>query len=604
MCHRLFIHIFKSLAHTILLDLLPLAFANTRPPIVLMSLVSPNANPNFVQGSATSSGVVRYIHSSAPAVIGLESESACQILLVHFENPIHLQPLSHNFGSGILPHGSHRDNAFDLDDWYRRSPSHGSGFLGCKVSFDGLSLLDLTRRSLAKRTSCSYVSRWYLGLTEVLSIMSGQFKILTRINAVYGWSRHDLSQCIAYLNHSPVAAESVVGFTTTIISIRGGAKGLFDSTEILTCSASQGYIPDVNVSMWCTSMVVVGIYLILVIRKAKDIVSEKSQITCNGLNQLVALRRLARGCKPLSHAFEVLTSRCKIAERCGAGWSVKPVARARERERENGRSFVISGFRRLGRAARPFGIQNLETGDVAWNCFQEPDLCAASRSNANDLATAPNIFGAVTRNLRFFRHAHVIDGAESQLTMKKVGHLFAFQTTNMTPTLHVCLRDAAIYFGVVFGVLLVNLVLVLSTRISLNLKDLSAGARYNESSWSKFQENSALESSEMPPVTRTVDEERPAEPPKAHEYRVDSSLEPQRLERAHARARFEWFEAARAVYRQLVLRTDTVCRQIYAELQMTARQSCVQLAQSANMPDRENTSEKLPTDYSREYRLI
>ncbi|KAJ7697254.1 hypothetical protein B0H17DRAFT_1052444, partial [Mycena rosella] len=50
---------------------------------------------------------------------------------------------------------------------------------------------------------------------------------------------------------------------------------------------------------------------------------------------------------------------------------------------------LFLAFGALGRAARPFGIQNLETGGVAWNCFQEPDLCAASRSNANDLATVP-----------------------------------------------------------------------------------------------------------------------------------------------------------------------------------------------------------------------
>ncbi|KAF8191050.1 hypothetical protein K438DRAFT_1935520 [Mycena galopus ATCC 62051] len=228
----------------------------------------------------------------------------------------------------------------------------------------------------------SYVSRWYLGLTEVLSIMSGEFMILIRINAVYGWSRR---------------AESVIGFTTTIISIRGGAKGLLNSTEILTCNARQAYIPDVNVSIRFTSMTVVGIYLILVVHKAKDIA-----------------------------------------------------------------------------------------------------------------------------------HRDDINGAEGQLTIKKVGHLFAFQTTNRTPTLHLCLRDA--------GVLLVNVVLVLardryaymgtawllatysvtSTRIFLNLKDSSAGGRYNESSWSKFQDNSALESGEMQSVTRTVDAERPANPPEAH----------------------------------------------------------------------------------------
>ncbi|KAJ7833176.1 hypothetical protein B0H13DRAFT_234101 [Mycena leptocephala] len=244
----------------------------------------------------------------------------------------------------------------------------------------------------------SYMSRWYLGLTEVLSIMSGEFMILIRINAVYGWSRH-----VVVLTLFLFFAESVIGFTTTIVSIQGGAKGLYNSTEILSCDARQGYIPDVNISMWCTSMVVLVIYLILVVHKAKDL-------------------------------------------------------------------------------------------------------------------------------------AHVIDDADGQLTMKKVGNLFASQTTHMTPTLHVCLRDAAIYFGVVFCVLLVNLVLVLvrdryaymgtawllatysvaSTRIFLNLKDLSAAARYNESSWSKFQDNSALESTEMQSVPRAVDLEQPADPPEAY----------------------------------------------------------------------------------------
>jgi hypothetical protein len=42
------------------------------------------------------------------------------------------------------------------------------------------------------------------------------------------------------------------------------------------------------------------------------LLSEKSQITCNGLNQLGALRRLASGCKPLSHGLEALTSRHKV----------------------------------------------------------------------------------------------------------------------------------------------------------------------------------------------------------------------------------------------------------------------------------------------------
>ncbi|KAJ7779846.1 hypothetical protein B0H16DRAFT_1448280 [Mycena metata] len=333
-----------------------------------MSLLSPNGNPNFVQGSA----------STCPFVgrLSLPDDANWKVAAVTWV----MYDVCLTWDRELLSVWSRYHTILALGFFLveatlqSKPPSASPTFIAAAVSLTSLQY--------------SYVSRWYLGLTEVLSIMSGQFMILIRINAVYGWSRR---------------AESVIGFTTTIISIRGGAKGLFNSTEILTCSAGQGYIPDVNVSMWCTSMVVVGIYFILVVHKAKDI-------------------------------------------------------------------------------------------------------------------------------------AHVIDGAESQLTMKKVGHLLAFQTTNMTPTLRVCLRDAAIYFGVVFGVLLINLVLVLlrnrnaymgtawllatysvaSTRISLNLKDLSVGARYNESSWSKFQENSALEFSEMQPVTRTVDAERPSEPPEAH----------------------------------------------------------------------------------------
>ncbi|KAJ7195968.1 hypothetical protein GGX14DRAFT_199531 [Mycena pura] len=243
-------------------------------------------------------------------------------------------------------------------------------------------------------------SRWYLGLTEVLSIMSGEFMILIRINAVYGWSRS-----IVALTMFLFFAESVVGLTTTIRSIRGGAKGLLDSTDILTCKPDQANIPDVNFSSGCTSMVVVCIYLILIVHKARDVI-------------------------------------------------------------------------------------------------------------------------------------HVIDDAEGQPTRHKLGLLAAFKTTKMTPALHVCLRDAALYFLVIFCVLLVNLALILShdlyaqmgtawllatysvasTRIFLNLKDLTPNGRYNESSWSKFQENSALEFNQVQSAARTVaeDEEQPTDPPEAH----------------------------------------------------------------------------------------
>ncbi|KAJ7061654.1 hypothetical protein C8F01DRAFT_144088 [Mycena amicta] len=106
-------------------------------------------------------------------------------------------------------------------------------------------------------------SRWYLGLTEVLSIMAGEFLILIRINAVYGWSRP-----IVIVTLLLFAAESIIGLTTTIVSISGGSAGLFDSSWILTCTRGQNNIPDVNFSMWCTSLAVVCIYLLLIIYKS------------------------------------------------------------------------------------------------------------------------------------------------------------------------------------------------------------------------------------------------------------------------------------------------------------------------------------------------
>ncbi|KAJ7358413.1 hypothetical protein DFH08DRAFT_932489 [Mycena albidolilacea] len=86
-----------------------------------------------------------------------------------------------------------------------------------------------------------------------------------------------------------------------------------------------------------------------------------------------------------------------------------------------------------------------------------------------------------------------------------------FRTT--LPTLHMCLRDTALYFILVFVALLVNLVLVVSherfaqlgtpwllatysvasTRIFLNLKDLTAATHYGDVTWSEFQRNTALE---------------------------------------------------------------------------------------------------------------
>ncbi|KAJ6566186.1 hypothetical protein B0H19DRAFT_1373885 [Mycena capillaripes] len=324
-----------------------------------MSLLSPDANPNFVQGSAIAAVTwvvydVCLTWDRELSSVWRSSWSVSKILFI-------FSRYHTIFALGFFLMEAIGTKHFTLRVALQSEPASAPyTFNAAAVALTSLQY--------------SYVSRWYLGLTEVLSIMSGELMILIRINAVYGWSRR-----VVLLTLFLFFAESVIGLTTTIISIQGGAKGLLDSTEILTCDARQGYIPDVNISK---EIFIIGIYLVLVVHKVKDI-------------------------------------------------------------------------------------------------------------------------------------AHVIDEAEGQLTMKKMGQLFAFQTTHMTPTLQVCLRDA--------GVLLVNLVLVLvrnryaymgtawllatysvaSTRIFLNLKDLSAGARYNESSWSKFQENSALESTEIQPVTRT-----------------------------------------------------------------------------------------------------
>ncbi|KAJ7673663.1 hypothetical protein DFH06DRAFT_1172979 [Mycena polygramma] len=191
----------------------------------------------------------------------------------------------------------------------------------------------------------SVASRWYLGLTEVLSILAGELLILLRINTVYGWSRN------------------IIGLATTILSIMGGSKHLMGSTNILTCFPNQVNVPDVNVA---------SIYLGLVIHKRIDVMQ-------------------------------------------------------------------------------------------------------------------------------------VIETTDGQRRIGKLGLVAAFKSSRLTPTLHRCLRDAA--------VLLVNLLLIVfhnryaqmgtawllatysvaSTRIFLNLKDITLAGQYNDETWSEFQQNSAVE---------------------------------------------------------------------------------------------------------------
>jgi len=104
--------------------------------------------------------------------------------------------------------------------------------------------------------------------------------------------------------------------------------------------------------------------------------------------------------------------------------------------------------------------------------------------------------------------------AENSLSMWQILH-----ASELLPTIHLCLKDACAYFSVIFLVLLMNLVLitahigfaqigtpyliatytVASTRIFLNLKDLSRrSSHYNSATWSEFERTSVLDFREGP----------------------------------------------------------------------------------------------------------
>ncbi|KAJ7921429.1 hypothetical protein B0H13DRAFT_2230624 [Mycena leptocephala] len=103
----------------------------------------------------------------------------------------------------------------------------------------------------------SIASRWYLGLTEVFSILAGELLILLRINAVYGWSRKIVVFTLFLFCGEDHHLN--IGLVTTILSLRGGENGLLGSKHILSCTPDQENVPDVNVA---------SIYLGLVINKA------------------------------------------------------------------------------------------------------------------------------------------------------------------------------------------------------------------------------------------------------------------------------------------------------------------------------------------------
>ncbi|KAJ7473912.1 hypothetical protein B0H11DRAFT_2195534 [Mycena galericulata] len=216
--------------------------------------------------------------------------------------------------------------------------------------------------------------------------------ILIRINAIYGWSR-----TISALTLFLFCAESVIGITTTVVSILGGSKTLVESTGILNCMPNQVNVPDINASRKITSMLVACIYLGLILHQATD------------------------------------------------------------------------------------AVDVIEVTDEPTTCRRMPILAA-------------------------FRYSRTI------------------------PTFHRCLRDAGIYFIVIFGVLLLNLVLILkhnpyaqlgtpwllatysvaSTRIFLNLKDLSLERElHNAVTWSEFERNSGLDL-QVPSDIDVSDQSQPA----------------------------------------------------------------------------------------------
>ncbi|KAJ7830025.1 hypothetical protein B0H14DRAFT_2808404 [Mycena olivaceomarginata] len=111
-------------------------------------------------------------------------------------------------------------------------------------------------------------SRWYIGLTEVFSILAGELLILIRINTVYGWSRKSsLLYVWQFTAWKLDVCEIRLGLVTTVISLLGGSGGLFGSGKILICDPDAANVPDVNLAT-------TGVYIGLVIHKALDVLQD------------------------------------------------------------------------------------------------------------------------------------------------------------------------------------------------------------------------------------------------------------------------------------------------------------------------------------------
>ncbi|KAJ7356594.1 hypothetical protein DFH08DRAFT_953931 [Mycena albidolilacea] len=108
--------------------------------------------------------------------------------------------------------------------------------------------------------------------TEILCVLMGEALILLRINALYGWERKWVI-CTVF----SFLCEAIVGIVTTVVTLQGGSGALAGSTNILDCSSVAQDVPDVNIGMWCTSILVVCIYFAMIFRKTQDLAIENSK---------------------------------------------------------------------------------------------------------------------------------------------------------------------------------------------------------------------------------------------------------------------------------------------------------------------------------------
>ncbi|KAI4520752.1 hypothetical protein K525DRAFT_270502 [Schizophyllum commune Loenen D] len=157
-----------------------------------------------------------------------------------------------------------------------------------KIDFQLINLEEVSDDLLSKETNETRTEKYILSMVHgdasILSITVGEALVLLRINALYGWSRRLMSFTVALF-----VAEAVVGIVTTCITLTGGSEALLGSSGVLDCTADAKNMSDVNIAMWCTSMIVVCVYFALVVLKTSSYLRE-IMIT-RGRYPLLALAR-------------------------------------------------------------------------------------------------------------------------------------------------------------------------------------------------------------------------------------------------------------------------------------------------------------------------